>query len=54
MKDLFMRLWEEEEGQDLVEYGLLLLFVFLICVTVVKGLGTALSTVFKNASTSVS
>ncbi len=49
-----MRLWKEEEGQDLVEYGLLLLFVSLISVTVIKGVGSAISTVFKNASTSLS
>ncbi len=54
MKNLFVRLWKEEEGQDLVEYGLLLLFVSLICVTVIKGVGSAISTVFTNASTSLS
>ena len=29
MRNLVKRLWQEEEGQDLVEYGLLLVLVSL-------------------------
>ena len=48
------RLWREEEGQDLTEYGLLLLFIALVSIAVVQGLGSVVSNVFSNASSSLS
>lgn len=54
MKNVLMRLWKEEEGQDLTEYGLLLLFIALVSITVVKGLGSVVENVFSNASSSLS
>lgn len=35
MMDLLKRLWKEEEGQGLVEYGLILLLMVVIAVGVV-------------------
>ena len=54
MKDRTVRLWKEEEGQDLTEYGLLLLFIALISIAVVQGLGSVVKNVFSNASASLS
>ena len=54
MKMMLRRLWKEEEGQDLTEYGLLLLFVALVAITVVHGLGSVVKNVFSNASASLS
>jgi len=54
MKNLLARLWKEEEGQDLTEYGLLLLFIALVSITVVQGLGSVVKNVFSNASASLS
>jgi len=54
MKNLLTRLWKEEEGQDLTEYGLLLLFIALVSIAVVQGLGSVVKNVFSNASTSLS
>jgi pilus assembly protein Flp/PilA len=48
------RLWREEEGQDLTEYGLLLLFISLLSIAVVQGLGSIIANVFSNASSSMS
>lgn len=53
MKKLVMRLWREEEGQDLVEYGLLLVLLALISVATIKTLGSAVSNIFSNAVVSV-
>jgi pilus assembly protein Flp/PilA len=53
MKELSMlltRLWEEETGQDLVEYGLLLVLVALVAVAAMKTLSTAITGAFSNAA----
>jgi len=54
MRKALLRLWCEEEGQDLVEYGLLLLFIAMFSIAVVQGLGSIIENVFSNASTSMS
>lgn len=53
MKEILERLWNEEEGQDLTEYALLLVLLALAAVTALKGLATALSGVFTNAATNL-
>jgi pilus assembly protein Flp/PilA len=53
MKTLLMRLWKEEEGQDLVEYGLLLVLITLICITSITTIGKAVSNIFSNAALSM-
>jgi pilus assembly protein Flp/PilA len=53
MKEVLMRLWKEEEGQDLIEYGLLLVLVALLSITFVTSIGTALSKIFSNANTAL-
>ncbi len=54
MKTLFSRLWKEEEGQDLTEYGLLLVLIALAAVAAMTGLASAISAAFGNASTNLS
>jgi pilus assembly protein Flp/PilA len=49
MKDILRRLWKEEEGQDLVEYGLLVVLIALGCVAAMQGLATGISQAFSNA-----
>lgn len=49
MKNHFVRLWKEEEGQDLVEYGLLVVLVALGAITGMKDLAGAINGVFINA-----
>lgn len=53
MKKLCMRLWREEEGQDLTEYALLLVLLSLAAVAVLPTLATAINAVFTNAATSL-
>jgi Flp pilus assembly pilin Flp len=53
MKNLFVRLWQEEEGQDLVEYALLLVLMALAAIGSIGGLATAVNNTFKNAATNL-
>jgi pilus assembly protein Flp/PilA len=45
------RLWKEEEGQDLVEYALLLAFISLAAAAIFPTIGSTLNTIFTNANT---
>ncbi len=50
MKKLLLRLWREEEGQDLVEYALLLVLIALVAVATVTAVGQAVSNAFSNTA----
>jgi pilus assembly protein Flp/PilA len=50
MFELIKRLVTEEEGQDLVEYALLLVFIALIVIAALPNLGKTVSNVFSNAT----
>lgn len=43
-----------EEGQDLVEYALLVALIALVSISAVSNVATAVSTVFNNISSSLS
>ena len=47
--NMLKRLWQEEEGQDLVEYGLLVVLISLGCILAMKGLAVGISDAFSNA-----
>jgi pilus assembly protein Flp/PilA len=51
MKNILMKLWKEEEGQDLMEYGLLLVMVVLFAAAAIAPLGTSIAAFFTNANT---
>jgi pilus assembly protein Flp/PilA len=53
MRTLLSRLWHEEDGQDLVEYGLLLTLIGLGVVVSMQSVASAISTVFSSAATSL-
>ncbi len=50
MKNLAIRLWREEEAQDLTEYALLLVLISLFAIVSMKALATQISNVFTNAA----
>jgi pilus assembly protein Flp/PilA len=50
MKAQLRRLWRQEEGQDLVEYALLVVLVALGAVAAMSSLASAISDAFSNAS----
>jgi len=53
MKNIMMRLWKQEEGQDLIEYALLVALIALVAVLAFPALGAAIHTVFVTATTCV-
>lgn len=53
MKNLFMRLWKEEEGQDLVEYALLVVLVALGAIAGMQGLAADINSVFLAAGSNL-
>jgi pilus assembly protein Flp/PilA len=54
MKNLLNRLWQEEEGQDLTEYALLVVLIALAAVTAMKGLAGAIGNTFNSVATNLS
>jgi len=50
----FQGLKHGEEGQDLVEYALLVALIALVCISGVGNVATAVNTVFSNISGSLS
>jgi pilus assembly protein Flp/PilA len=53
MKNVLIRLWREEEGQDLTEYALLLVLLTLAAIGSLGALATAINGVFANARTAL-
>jgi Flp pilus assembly pilin Flp len=54
MRFLIQKLWNAEDGQDLVEYALLLTFLTLVAIASIKNVGATLSAMFQNANSSLS
>jgi pilus assembly protein Flp/PilA len=48
------RLWKEEEGQDLIEYALLVALVGLVVAGAFPPLANSIATVFNNANNCMS
>ncbi len=51
--ELFKNFWKEEEGQDLIEYALLLGFISLAVVAAITGINTQLRTLYNNTNSVV-
>lgn len=48
MKQLLLRLWKEDEGQDLVEYALIVAAVGLGLIVTVNSLSTAIVSLYSS------
>lgn len=48
MRNLINRFWSNEEGAALIEYGMLVGLIAVVCVVAVQLLGTQINTVFTN------
>ncbi len=51
MKNLFMRFVKDEQGQDLIEYTLLMAFIALASAAIFVNAGKSISGIWGNAST---
>ena len=54
VKSEAIRFWTEADGQDLVEYALIVAAIALGMIAVMKDIATALSSVYQNILTGVS
>jgi pilus assembly protein Flp/PilA len=54
MKSFLIRLWRDEEGQDLTEYALLLVLLALAAVATMGTLAGVIRNVFSNAASNLS
>ncbi|MEJ2006948.1 MAG: Flp family type IVb pilin [Acidobacteriota bacterium] len=53
MTELLKRLWQEEEGQDLTEYALLLVLIALVAIVAVGQLGSVVNHIFNEAGSNL-
>ena len=53
MIETFRRLWSDDEGQDLVEYALLVFLIAVAAITILTTLGTDISKVFSTAASAM-
>lgn len=54
MKHHLLKLWKEEEGQDVTEYALLLVLISLVAIAAMSSVGVAVNGVFSNAAANLS
>ena len=53
MKTLVKRLWSNQEGQDIAEYGVILAVILVLVVGTVRLVGSNANNVFSSVSSSV-
>jgi pilus assembly protein Flp/PilA len=53
MKNMLNRLLREDDGQDLIEYGLLLGIIVVGTITIISAIGTKVTTYFNNLNTAM-
>jgi Flp pilus assembly pilin Flp len=49
----FLKLWHDEEGQDIAEYAVMLAVILVIVVGTVRLIGSNANNVFSNVASSV-
>jgi Flp pilus assembly pilin Flp len=51
--DRLLRLWHEEEGQDIAEYAVMLAVILVIVVGTIRLIGSNANNVFSNVASSM-
>lgn len=54
MKNMIMNFVKDEQGQDLIEYTLLMAFIALASAAIFVNAGTSVNSIWKNASNQLS
>lgn len=54
MKTLFVRFWQDEQGQDLIEYTLMLAFVALASAALFSSAGTSINQIWSKTNAQLS
>lgn len=53
MTQLIRNMWSNDEGQDLIEYALMLTLILLVSVAAIQGIGTKVSQIFTAVNNSL-
>ena len=53
MTDLLHRLWSDQQGQDIAEYGVILAVIVVLVIGTVRLVGSNANSVFSSVSSSV-
>jgi pilus assembly protein Flp/PilA len=53
MRNLLMKLLDDRQGATAIEYGLIAALIAVVIITVLKTVGTDLSSVFNNVATNL-
>ena len=53
MKNLIISLWNDEQGQDIAEYAVMLAVILVLVVGTVRLIGSNANTVFSNVASSI-
>lgn len=53
MTQLIRKMWSDDEGQDLIEYALMLTLILLVSVAAIQGIGTKVSQIFTSVNNSL-
>ena len=53
MSKLIQRLWQEDAGQDIAEYAVMLAVILVLVVGTVRLIGSNANTVFSNAASTI-
>ena len=53
MRDFFKKLWQDEQGQDIAEYAVMLAVILVIVIGTVRLIGTNANTVFSQVGSAI-
>jgi len=53
MTELIRNMWSDDEGQDLIEYALMLTLILLVSVAAIQGIGTKVGAIFNSVNNSL-
>jgi len=53
MNHLLIKLWRDDEGQDIAEYAVMLAVILVIVVGTIRLIGSNANTVFSNVASSI-
>ncbi len=53
MRQFFKKLWQDEQGQDIAEYAVMLAVILVIVIGTVRLIGTHANTVFSEVGSAI-
>lgn len=53
MRNFFAKLWQDEQGQDIAEYAVMLAVILVIVIGTVRLIGTNANTIFSQVGSAI-